>query len=198
MRYLLRLFVGEWQTSFECHCWRWGNGNRWQNNPLNIFIARLGWEGASPALQLLEEPRQLQLTCRCWPLRGTHWPPAPSCFCQELAWNRDADGSSGMEAFSWRTPDQTQLSREWSEIIHAALQSDGCKIVSSTADVSSYSKVTMEQGSKQGFVCQSCFSSEVALLRQVCVKQNALLLFLHPHSFKALQLRLRKCCTLYK
>lgn len=111
VRYLLRLFVGEWQTSFECHWWRWGNRNRWQNNPLNVFIAWLGWEGASPALQLLENPWQLQLTCRCWPLRGTHWPPVPSCFCQELAWSRDADGSSGMEAFSWWTPDQIQLSR---------------------------------------------------------------------------------------
>lgn len=38
----------------------------------------------------------------------------------------------------------------------------------------------MEQGSKQGFVCQWSFSSEVALLRQVCVKETPFLLFLHP------------------
>lgn len=33
-RYFLRLFlVGERQTSFECHCWRWGNGTGGKTMP---------------------------------------------------------------------------------------------------------------------------------------------------------------------
>lgn len=29
LRILLKLFVEEWQSCFECHCWRWGSGSRW-------------------------------------------------------------------------------------------------------------------------------------------------------------------------
>ena len=103
---------------------------------------------------------QLQLTCRCWPLRGTHWPPAPSSFCQELAWNRGADGSGGMEAFSWRTPDQIQLSREWSGIIHAAFPSDGCKIERNTTGVHSYPEVTGAVGASRDSATSPLFPLE--------------------------------------
>lgn len=54
-------------------------------------------------------------------------------------------------------------------------------------------------GSNQGLGWQSSFSPGAAVLRQVCGKETAaLLLFLHCHSFKALQLMLKKCFTIYK
>lgn len=79
------------------------------------------------------------------------------------------------------------------------LPSDRCKIGRYTSDVNSYPEVTMEQWKQAGTLSASpLFFSVAAMPRQICGQETALLLFLHCHCFRALQLRIKKSFTRYK